>query len=350
MVERTKAFTMLLIGTLAWSGCASSREPGDGVMGNTNWLRQCGDDGDCGDDLSCVCGVCTRECEEASACDGLDGAACGSGSLLVLSGSGTCDTPGVPNVCLPACSSASDCGSGYECIASHCLPVQPGGGEPPPVNVELGSQACGPSGVFASIHVAPDEACLIPTEGGRNVPTGTYDIRGALQGSAACSAGYQLAVLVESCLRGEGDILQIHSAQVTLMDQSRAMIVFDRDELVLPNPFLVTTNAVLDVMDGERARTIVVVDAIPPKYAAQLESFAGDSIVVELQIFGTTRGGADIDVRPFVYGIQICDGCLTVCIADIPPETPLETVYGSECPDNAGADGRICVDSGPNCR
>src|SRR5688572_23330969 len=100
MVERTKACMVMLIGTLALSACASSQEP-EGLMGNTNWLRQCDADDDCSDDLSCVCGTCTRECEVGSDCDGLEAAECRAGSLLARGAA--CETPSVPNVCLAAC-------------------------------------------------------------------------------------------------------------------------------------------------------------------------------------------------------------------------------------------------------
>jgi len=345
MRERMRVFVLAGIGALVIAGCAESRQPGGSVMGNTNWLTQCDEDGDCAAGLSCVCGVCTRECESSSDCDGLAGAACESGAQLASSGTAACETPSVPDVCLPMCSSQEECGSGYDCVGSRCLPVA----EEPraPSNVELGSQACGPAGAYASVNVQPDAECNVATEGNDELAIGFYDISSGFNGdSNGCAAPYRLNMLVHSCLNGEGDTLQIHSAEVRLTDSEGNMIVFDRLEPSLPNPFLVTTTGVVAPMEGSTpSRAIAVVEAIPTVYAKELGDFADQKVLAEIQIFGTTVGDTDIAFRELTYAIDICDGCLTIDFCSIPEGTPLDEIYGEGvCRDNASADGRFCID------
>ncbi len=52
-------------------GCQATSTTDDGVTdSHTNWLMQCDADEVCGD-LSCLCGVCTRSCDDDAACAGL---------------------------------------------------------------------------------------------------------------------------------------------------------------------------------------------------------------------------------------------------------------------------------------
>jgi hypothetical protein len=58
------AFAMLLAGCGARSIEATDTK--------TNWLSQCDADSECGDGLSCLCGVCSARCDDAAACSTLD--------------------------------------------------------------------------------------------------------------------------------------------------------------------------------------------------------------------------------------------------------------------------------------
>jgi hypothetical protein len=216
----------------------------------------------------------------------------------------------------------------------------------------------GPSG-FVTGHLVPDEECTYSPEPGTNlfVAQGRYDVSSGIGGEGTCDDPYTLNLLVNSFLRPNADVgmgrsepnvLQLHSAEVRLMDVSRTTILFDRfaDEGVLPNPFLVTTNGSLFPTDGdEPSTTVAFVETIPTAYAEQLNEYDGKQILAEIQIFGTTTGDVDVDLKPFVYTIQICDGCLTLCAGCISSEASLEEIYGEGvCRDNASADGRVCVD------
>lgn len=221
--------------------------------------------------------------------------------------------------------------------------------------------ACAPEGpaAFVTYNLIPDADCIVSPEQGANpfLPMGSYDISPGVNGSNSCNQPYVLNLLVNSFLRPNGDptqgraepnVLQLHSAEVRLMDINRATILFDRLDPPLPNPFLVTTSNSLFPTDGANPSTAVAsVEVIPSAYAPELDNFAEEQqqILAEIQIFGTTTGDVDVDFKPFVYTIQVCDGCMQVCRADIPEEKSDEEVYGEDtCRDNAGADGRVCVD------
>jgi hypothetical protein len=221
----------------------------------------------------------------------------------------------------------------------------------------------GPSG-FVTNHLHPDEECVLASEPGANksVPQGLFDIATGFNGNdGSCDSPYMLYLFVNSFLRPNNDqgvgraepnVLQLHSAEVRLMDIGRTPIAFDRFDPVLPNPFLVTTNASLFPTDGDEPSTAVAsVEAIPTAYAEQLDGFAGQQILAEVQIFGTTTGDVDVDLKPFVYTIRLCDGCLTDC-ADCyrDGEVSLDEIYGEGvCRDNSGADGRLCLDTVCTC-
>jgi hypothetical protein len=173
-------------------------------------------------------------------------------------------------------------------------------------------------------------------------------------GSTGCTAPYVLHLLLHASYDpdapdapAEPGILQFHSAQVELMTSESQTIVFDRGD-ALPNPFLVTTNGSLSFDALEHAGDgIVAIETIPVDYAAQLDSFVDGQILARVQVLGTTTTDVDVELEPFVYPIELCSGCLQVCQSELTRNgSSEEDVYAGECPDNAGADGRICIDPG----
>jgi hypothetical protein len=221
----------------------------------------------------------------------------------------------------------------------------------------LGLSACAPEGpsAFVTFNIPPNTNCVFQETTELFLPIGQFDI--APGDADNCNDPYVMNLLVNSYLRANSDtmlgraepnILQIHSAEVHLMTVDRSTILFDRVNPPLPNPFLVTTNNSLFPSDGNSpSQGIAPVEAIPLNYASQLDGFVGQQIMAEVQIFGTTTGDIDIDFKPFLYAIEICDGCLTRCLSDlILSDIDPDDLYGDQCADNAGADGRVCIDSG----
>lgn len=98
----TGAVGLLLSAWLLIFGCQSaSQEP---TGGETHFLRRCTAAESCGDELACLCGVCTAPCDEPSICSALAGAECISASAE----QGCTESPAQGH-CDVHCSSDADC-------------------------------------------------------------------------------------------------------------------------------------------------------------------------------------------------------------------------------------------------
>lgn len=88
--------------------------------GETHFLMECIENA-CPSGLSCVCGVCTVECEGSSQCSALgDDATCVQAAVASL----VCDgTPPASDICDVRCEDNADCselGDDFECVAERC--------------------------------------------------------------------------------------------------------------------------------------------------------------------------------------------------------------------------------------
>ena len=227
-----------------------------------------------------------------------------------------------------------------------------------------GLAACAPEGpsAFVTFNLKPPATCVFTRDASSiALPTGLYDISGALKAAdnddpqtvTDCARPYYVHLQVNSFLRSNSDamlgraepnILQLDRAEVRLMDLQKRTIVFGSGANQLFNPFLVTTNDTLTpASDTSASLGIATVEAIPVAYASFLKMFTGQQILAEVQIFGSTTGDVDIDFKPFVYPIEICKDCLRRCVDSL--DDPDSFTKDDECNDNAGADGRACVDT-----
>jgi hypothetical protein len=223
--------------------------------------------------------------------------------------------------------------------------------------------ACAPEGPSAYVSVAlpVPQNCKVSPSSDVYLAVGEFDIANGAdfegaRTSKACQKSYYLHLLVNSNLksnaneatgRAEPNVLQINEAEVELIDiEQQATIPFDARANPLPNPFRVKVNNSLPPTTSNDPQTgVVAVETIPVGYDSQLRDYIGKQILAQVQIFGTTTGDIDIDFKTFSFPIHICEGCLTICAGDIDPGSSPEDVYGDECPDNAGADGRVCIDT-----
>lgn len=82
----------LICGGVFVVGCGGRVQTSQGPDSSTHWLSACDEDDDCGG-LSCLCGVCTRECDEVAMCSGL-------GATAVCAEVAGC---GVAQVCAREC-------------------------------------------------------------------------------------------------------------------------------------------------------------------------------------------------------------------------------------------------------
>lgn len=227
--------------------------------------------------------------------------------------------------------------------------------------VVLWLAGCAPPGptAFVTFNIAPDSSCIVMPQSTGNLfyPIGRFDIApGGSAGSTQCDHPYIVHLLVNSFLRSnsdmtvgraEPDILQIHSAEVRLTTIKQETIKFDRVMPELPNPFLVNIANSLFPATGTMPSTgVAAIEAIPKAYASQLDKFVGAQILAHIQIYGTTTGDVDINFKPFVYPIEICSKCLTICTSKLTDTVTRKSIVGMTCDDNSGADDRFCFDPG----
>gem|GEM_PF-6076595 len=114
-------FTVCSLGLgLSYSGCANPPS----VDSNTNWLRSCDATAECGSELSCMCGICTKPCTVGDECsdsggvclesDTLNGEVCGDSFA-----GGVSSEPSA--ICLQGCHTDEDCGESSTCIQGACV-------------------------------------------------------------------------------------------------------------------------------------------------------------------------------------------------------------------------------------
>ena len=126
MKRASYAFMCAALLTASAAGCSSTHQrASNNEGGETHFMRSCLSSGACEDGLSCVCGVCTKTCENDSACTALgEDAACNElepDSLVCGS-----QTPS-SQICDTTCMLDMQCqglGSGYECIDGRCRPSE----------------------------------------------------------------------------------------------------------------------------------------------------------------------------------------------------------------------------------
>lgn len=205
---------------------------------------------------------------------------------------------------------------------------------------------------WISGSVRPDRDCLYGVQVADD--PGTYDLERRNHGpGSSCLRPYALQVVAqanyEPVVSGAGGaILQLHSAEVRLATADGQTIAFNATGFQLPNPFLVSTMGSLFLpTDGSTAFALAVVETIPLEYGQQLTPFADQQIIAEIKLLGTTNNGVELVFEPFAQRIDLCRFCLTVCMSQLPEMGyTLDQLLAGQCPDHAGADGRVCVDPG----
>jgi hypothetical protein len=218
--------------------------------------------------------------------------------------------------------------------------------------------ACAPEGssAYVSYNVLLDDKCLADETAGP-LAIGRYDV-GAASSKADCVHSYFMNLLVNSNLkmnaqdstgRAEPDVLQVTHADIRLMDKNQATLPFVKSggtvaDPTRPNPYRVETSAsLLPSMGTTPGMGIAPIEAIPKAYAAGLTKFDGDSVLLEIQLYGTTTGDIDIDFRSFLYPVSICRGCLSKCVSEGSADT-LDAPILNQCDDNRAQDGFWCID------
>lgn len=111
-LRRALVLAICLLG----ASCEPDGEPRAGSQ--TNWLRACDRDAQCGNEMMCDCGVCTRSCDAQASCDDLSGATCipssDTGAIGICGGRAPAN-----GLCLPRCADQI-CADGQTCISGVC--------------------------------------------------------------------------------------------------------------------------------------------------------------------------------------------------------------------------------------
>lgn len=199
----------------------------------------------------------------------------------------------------------------------------------------------GESAIVIRAHLSPDATCGLDVDS-RVLSRGVFDIaEGGAPGSDACRHGYDLNLLVDN---GSREDVVFESVEVRIGTIDDRTIVFSAADPPLPNPL---TWVVLSPIAADSS-AVVTAQVIPQAYAPFLLDFVDGSINLAVKLHGTTDGGVKVSSREQMYPVDICDGCLTMCyqndVIDGLGMTP-EEVYGETCPDDAGSDGRVCIDT-----
>src|SRR5256885_16584554 len=91
---------------------------------NSNWLRQCSTQRECGAKLDCICGICTQECTSAVVC----GKQPGAGAACVetsdpdlIKSCPSASNHAEPAICLLICASDAACGEEQRCVNRLCV-------------------------------------------------------------------------------------------------------------------------------------------------------------------------------------------------------------------------------------
>lgn len=113
----------LFLGVFGLIACSKAIKPLPDK--NTNWLKTCDADAECGSELACLCGACTKACESDAQCGRqAPGAKClAAGDPGVMAACGP--KLEVKAVCSAECKRDSDCdeqAEGLRCSAGLCVP------------------------------------------------------------------------------------------------------------------------------------------------------------------------------------------------------------------------------------
>lgn len=229
----------------AWLAASCSDPAGPPSAGsNSNWLRGCASDVECGDALACLCNVCTRLCDSSAECAELPGGVCAASNDGSLRSQCGAEAPEA-GVCLEQCTAGS-CGAGRACVAGACitavLPADPfcaevagGGAEESRAEDELlqalqerrlaGGVACAGGAVSApALALALDSrltcaARVLARDLAENGTSSLIDSMGRNTSQRAAAAGYVSVSSFESFVTIPGTVRE---ALATLLEVSTA--------------------------------------------------------------------------------------------------------------------------------
>lgn len=118
-MKRWTRLAIWLIPALAFVHACGGNAATDSTSGNTNWLKLCDKQADCGEGLSCQCNVCQETCTTSADCTlAAPGSRCAAPSEEMQ-----CESaPAGIRLCVKNCDVSTDCErDGLICVASACV-------------------------------------------------------------------------------------------------------------------------------------------------------------------------------------------------------------------------------------
>lgn len=115
---------LTLLSVTAWGvpSCLEAASKGPSTSSETHFLQRCDSEGACSEGLSCLCGACTRTCEQSNTCAALNqGAECFP--VAARPSDPECPDTAVVAFCDVSCEEDTDCldlGSGFRCDRGFC--------------------------------------------------------------------------------------------------------------------------------------------------------------------------------------------------------------------------------------
>lgn len=152
-----------LIPAVAFVHACGGNAATDSTSGNTNWLKFCDRQADCGEGLSCQCNSCQQTCAESADCTIAD-----PGSRCAMPSEGMqCDeAPAGVRLCVKNCDVSSDCErNDLTCDNGSCVPTSLPSGDAGSVNDPDAAPVSEDAGGSA-IDTPPDASQQTDTGGG----------------------------------------------------------------------------------------------------------------------------------------------------------------------------------------
>jgi hypothetical protein len=183
------------------------------------------------------------------------------------------------------------------------------------------------NGLQIVANLPPDDSCVFAADLEVRLLRGRYDISYLNLASGELS-DYIIAPLLESYFistalefQAEQGNLQVTNFDIKILLPDGSLPTLPAD---LVNPYRVDTTAVLPVSEGEApTREVAAAVGIPASYGAALRGIP--SVLLEIHAIGTTFGGFTQRSAPFLWPVDICEGCLTrrVCTPEQAEESCL---------------------------
>lgn len=175
------------------------------------------------------------------------------------------------------------------------------------------------NGLQIAASLPPDDACVLSADQDSRLLRGIYDLSYVAPGGTGPS-DYVIAMLLQSYLitnalefQGEQANLQVTNFDITLLLPDGSVPTLPEG---LVNPYRVDTNAVLPVSEGGTpSEEVAAAIGIPGSYQDALRGLlaAGyTSVLLDIRAGATTYGGFSQRSAPFLWPVDLCEGCLGV--------------------------------------